>query len=93
MSNAELQVAVAEYIIERIQNDGGVAIQLLPKPEFLSADKRIRMEANNAVEALERTFEYEVNLPLLAMVDGQPLNFTCTIKRSTLEDILRKLGQ
>lgn len=93
MSNAEIQVAVTKYIIKRIQSDAGVAIQLLPEPEFLSAEKRILTEASHAVEALERTSEYEINLPFLAMVDGQPLNFTCIIKRSMLEDISRKFGR
>ena len=93
MSKAEIQVAVAKYIIERIQSDAGVDIQLLPNPVFLSAEKRIRTEASHAVEALERSSNYEINLPYLAMVDGQPVNFTCIIKRSMLDDISRKLGR
>lgn len=93
MSKAEIQVAVAKYIIERIQSDAGVDIQLLPEPVFLSAEKRIRTEASHAVEALERSSNYEINLPYLAMVDGQPVNFTCIIKRSMLDDISRKLGR
>ena len=93
MSKAEIQVAVAKYIIERIQSDAGVDIQLLPDPVFLSAEKRIRTEASHAVEALERSSNYEINLPYLAMVDGQPVNFTCIIKRSMLDDISRKLGR
>ena len=93
MSKAEIQVAVAKYIIERIQSDAGVDIQLLPEPVLLSAEKRIRTEASHAVEALERSFNYEINLPYLAMVDGRPVNFTCIIKRSMLDDISRRFGR
>lgn len=93
MSKADIQAALAEYIIKRIQDDSGVAIQLLPKAEFLSAEKRIQREASNAVEALTATAEYELNLPYLAMVDGEPLNITFIIKRSTLQEISRKLSR
>jgi hypothetical protein len=93
MSDTDIQAALTKNIIKRIQNDSGVAIQLLPEAEFLSAEKRIRGEASHAIEALAETAEYEINLPYLAMVDGEPLNFTCIIKRSTLEEVSRKLGR
>lgn len=84
--------AIVDYLIKEIQKSTGEDIKALDKSAWLSALQRIRIEAENAKKGLSSMFEYEINLPYLAMKrGGEPINFSYTLKRSKLEELANML--
>jgi molecular chaperone DnaK len=83
--------AITDYLICEINKSCKFNIKELEKNAWLAALQRIRIEAENAKKSLSGTSEYEINLPYLAMKDGEAINFSTTLKRSKLEELARDI--
>lgn len=91
LGGENIDEVIVDFLIEEIKKSLGVDIKTLERNAYLAALQRIRIESENAKKALSTTSDYEINLPYLAMKDGEPLNFSHTFKKSKLEELAKKL--
>lgn len=92
LGGENIDEAIVEFLVKEIDRTQCVCMKAdFKENEWLSALQRIRTEAENAKKALSSTSEYEINLPYLAMKDGNPINFSYNLKKSKLEELAKHL--
>lgn len=83
---------IVEFLLKQINNQCGIDLKKLEKSAWLSALQRIREAAEKAKKTLSSTMNEEISLPYLAMgEDKQPITFTYTLSRATLEELAKKI--
>jgi molecular chaperone DnaK len=91
LGGENIDEVIVDYLIEEIKKMTCLCIKSLERNAWLAALQRVRIESENAKKALSSTSEYEINLPYLAMKDGEAINFAFTLKKSKLEELAKKL--
>ena len=83
--------SITEHIIHEIKKQCGCDINALPSETRLIALQRVRETAEKAKKDLSSSMSYDINLPFLAMENGQPVNASFSLSRSKVEELAKKL--
>jgi molecular chaperone DnaK len=75
-----------DYIINEYKKESGIDLS-----KDNSAKQRIKDAAEKAKHDLSQKNEYEVNLPFVAQIDGQPQHLMLTISRAKFEELSKPL--
>jgi molecular chaperone DnaK len=75
-----------DYILAEYKKDTGIDLS-----KDSSAKQRIKEAAEKAKHDLSQKNEYEINLPFVAQIDGQPQHLMMTVTRAKFEELSRPL--
>ncbi len=84
----DMDNAIIEYLLSVIKREHDLDVS-----GDAAAMQRLREAAEKAKIELSTVLDTEINLPYLAMRNGQPVNFVHKLTRAKLEDIVRPIVQ
>lgn len=82
----DMDNALIDYLLSVIKSEHGIDVRNDP-----AAMQRLREASEKAKIELSTVLETEINLPYLAMNNGQPVNFSHTLTRAKLEEIVKPI--
>ena len=77
---------IIDYLIESFQESQGIDLR-----QDLLALSRLKVEAEKCKKALSSSLTYEVNIPFIAVKEGQPIGLQMTFTKEMFEDLINEL--
>jgi molecular chaperone DnaK len=86
LGGIDIDEKIIEYVVEEFRKENDINLRNDEK-----AIIRLKEEAEKAKIDLSNVVETEINIPFIALVDGNPVNLIVTLTREKLEELIKPI--